>query len=52
MLTASGGADPLLTDGRMRGGGRFNFSSISEAECNKQAKLFCVELVKEARYRQ
>jgi hypothetical protein len=32
MLIASGGATPLLTEGRINGGGRFTFSKISEKE--------------------
>lgn len=30
IFIASGGAAPLLTDGRIKGGGRFTFSIISE----------------------
>lgn len=35
ILIASGGAAPLLTDGRMRGGGCFTFSRISVQEARK-----------------
>lgn len=43
IFTASGGAEPLLTDGRISGGGLFSFSRISwENEQNKisHKKLF------------
>lgn len=44
IFIASGGAAPLLTEGLIRGGGRFTFSIISETNCYGRLVTCCMRI--------